>query len=156
MFFSLCLHRLSREGTWEASYRANTLDPGLSPMSYVSFSCCIALPFPAAIHTRRPEETKLCFGLFRILHWCSPRSWHKADFGWFLISQVLFVWARLAAHMLWWAHLNTGSWIAVTHFFFLFLGGAVESGMIYSRLEMLNCQNHILLWNMNSQTHLHY
>lgn len=31
LFFSLCLHRLSREETWEASYRANTLYPGLSP-----------------------------------------------------------------------------------------------------------------------------
>lgn len=40
---------------------------GWAPMSYVSFSCCIVLPFPAAICTHGPEQTKLCSNLLRIL-----------------------------------------------------------------------------------------
>lgn len=53
--------------------------PGWAPMSYVSFSCCIALPFPAAICTHGPEQAKLCSSLLRILFWGSGHCWHKAD-----------------------------------------------------------------------------
>lgn len=57
--------------------------PAWAPMSCVSFSCCIALPYLAAIHTCRLEKAKLCFRLFRICHRCFQWSWHKAAFGWF-------------------------------------------------------------------------
>lgn len=84
--------------------------PAWAPMSYVSFSCCLALLYLAAIYICRPEKKRLFFSLFRILHWCSETQLTRGRFWAVLISEVLFVWARLATHVFSWAHLNAKSW----------------------------------------------
>lgn len=145
MFFSLCLHRLSREETWEASYRANTASRLEPLMSYVSFSCCVALPFPAAIRRRR-SFASVCLGFWTgVLDAVDTRPILVG----FNITGAVCLSQVSCAHVA----VDTFKHRLLEYWHYCFFV-VVESGEIYSRQEMLNCGNKLSLWNMNKQTYI--